>query len=398
MKHSNLSGFIRSIKSIGRGEGPRVPSEAFQRAGMNRRTLLQFAAAAMSIPAVARSTAAFAKDKLSGSGEVVVFSYGGTYTKALRKAVFEPFTQATGISVVDVVADFAEPQVRAMSEAGRVDWDVAMIDAQNYPAMDQAGMFLPIDYGLWDDEALKGTSQDARIKDAVVAFRSVTMIAYDQRAFPKGGPKDWQGFWDLKAFPGPRGLGPNARHNLVFALQADGVAKSDLWPLTDDKIERAFKKLDQIKSQIPKWWVAGGEPVTLLMNREYAATSCPDGRAIGAIRQAAPLRIVWDGGNLNYIYWTVLKGGPNSSNAQKLLAFVNRAEIAAAYTMGVGYPGPNTNQLKFLPPDLVPNLSLYEENASKLVLQDNAWLVTKRPDGKTNIDYIQERWLAWRSS
>ncbi|WP_439366053.1 ABC transporter substrate-binding protein [Bradyrhizobium sp. DASA03005] len=397
MKRSSPSGFIRN-RAVDLAKAPKVLTTGLRRSGLNRRTLLQFAAAAMSIPAIARSNTAFAKDKLAGSGEVVVFSYGGTYTKALRKAVFEPFTQATGISVLDVVADFAEPQVRAMSEAGRVDWDIAMIDAQNYPAMDRAGMFLPIDYGLWDDEAVKGTSQDARIKDAVVAFRSVTMVAYDQRAFPKGGPKNWEEFWDVKNFPGPRGLGPNARHNLVFALQADGVSKSDLWPLTDDKLERAFKKLDQIKLQIPKWWVAGGEPVTLLMNREYAATSCPDGRAIGAIRQGSPLRIVWDGGNLNYIYWTVLKGGPNSSNAQKFIAFVNRAEIAAAYTMGVGYPGPNTNQIKHLPPDLVPNLSIFDENASKLVLQDNAWLVAKRPDGKTNIDYIQERWLAWRSS
>jgi hypothetical protein len=36
-------------------------------------------------------------------------------------------------------------------------------------------------------------------------------------------------------------------------------------------------------------------------------------------------------------------------------------------------------------------------NAAKKVRLDAAWFVAKRPDGKTNADHIQERWLAWRS-
>ncbi|MBT1516785.1 hypothetical protein KIP88_40995 [Bradyrhizobium sp. SRL28] len=100
---------------------------------------------------------------------------------------------------------------------------------------------------------------------------------------------------------------------------------------------------------------------------------------------------------MTYNYWTVLKGGPNTQNAQKLIAFVNRAQIAAGSTLGIGYPGPNTNQLHHLPPDLVPLLSINEENASKLVVEDSAWLAAKRPDGKSNSDHIQERWLAWRA-
>ena len=37
------------------------------------------------------------------------------------------------------------------------------------------------------------------------------------------------------------------------------------------------------------------------------------------------------------------------------------------------------------------------ENASKIVVEDSAWLATKRADGKTNYDHMQERWLAWRA-
>ncbi|WP_027546716.1 hypothetical protein [Bradyrhizobium sp. WSM2254] len=52
------------------------------------------------------------------------------------------------------VADLAEPKVKAMHQAGRVDWDIAYIEAEAYPAMHEVGMFAPIDYSLWNQEAL----------------------------------------------------------------------------------------------------------------------------------------------------------------------------------------------------------------------------------------------------
>ncbi|MHC4048019.1 ABC transporter substrate-binding protein [Bradyrhizobium sp. 23AC] len=367
--------------------------------GFSRRNLLRAAAAAMAIPAVARSTIAFAQEKLAGTGQVVAYSTGGAFSQGIRKFVYEPFTQATGIKVVDVIADLAEPQVKAMNQAGRVDWDTAFIQGSIFPTMDAAGMFLPIDYSLWDAESLEGISQSVRLKNAVPDIASANLITYDKRVFGDNGPKSWADFWNVKAFPGPRGLGglaSAAKNAIVIALQADGVAKSEVWPLTDEKIDRALKKLDEIKPHIAKWWTAAGEPNQLLLNRELVMTSNYDGRAISAIRQGAPIQMVWDGAYVNYTYWTVLKGGPNSENAQKLVAFVNRAKIAAGFTLGTGYPGPNTNQLKHLPSDLVPLLSVNPENSSKVVHEDSAWLAVKRPDGKTNLEHLGDRWLAWR--
>ncbi|MHB0791033.1 ABC transporter substrate-binding protein [Bradyrhizobium sp. 5.13L] len=365
--------------------------------GLSRRLFVESAAALLSVPFVAKATAAWAQEKLAGSGEVVVFSYGGSYTQGVRKYVYEPFTKATGIAVVDVTGDFAEPQVRAMNAAGRVDWDLAFIDAQNHSAMSEAGMFEPVDYSLWDEESMVGVPASNRLRDAVVAYRATTVLAYDARAFRDKEPKNWADFWDVKAFPGPRGLASNVRHNAGFALSADGLPATDRWPLTEDKLDRAFKKLDQIKPHITKWWSAGGEPVQLLLNRELELTSCGDNRALAAIRQGAPIRLVWEGGNLVYVYWALPKGGPNTANAQKLIAFVNRAENAAKFTLGTLLPGPNTNQLQHLPSDLLPLLNINKEIASRVVEQDSAWLGKKRSDGKTNLDHIQERWLSWRA-
>lgn len=78
--------------------------------GLSRRLVLQSSATLLSLPFVAETTKAWAQEKLAGSGEVVVFSYGGSFTEGVRRSVYEPFTQATGIKVVDVVADLAEPR------------------------------------------------------------------------------------------------------------------------------------------------------------------------------------------------------------------------------------------------------------------------------------------------
>lgn len=374
-------------------------SSGHSKLGISRRAILQATAGSLSMPFVAKTTAAWAQERLAGIGEVVVQNFGGSLTEGTRRSVMDPFTKATGIKVVDVVADIADPQIMAMSRAGRVDWDIAQVSTVTYPQMHASGMFVPIEYTLWDQESLAGVPPRARLEDAVVLYSTSTVLAYDERVFPRGGPKNWIDFWDIKRFPGPRGLGTlNPWRTICCALAATGVPPDHIWPLTDDKLDRAFEKLDEIKPHITKWWTAGGEPPQLLINREYVMTSAYDGRVLSSVRQGAPIKFVWDHAVLALSpVGVILKGGPNTTNAQKLLAFWNRAQIAAAFTQAVDYPAPNANQLKYLPPDLIPLLSVNPQNASKTIIEDFNWLAAKRSDSKSNLEYLQERWLKWRS-
>lgn len=162
------------------------------------------------------------------------------------------------------------------------------------------------------------------------------------------------------------------------------------------KIDRAFGKLDEIKPHITKWWTAGGEAPQLLINREYAVAEAFDGRCLSAIKHGAPIKMSFDGAVTANNMAHILKGGPNTVNAQRLAAFQNRAEIAAAFTQATGYPTLNANQLKYLPAELKPFLSISPENVSGLVLEDTVWLATKLADGKTNADRLQELFTAWR--
>jgi len=66
-----------------------------------------------------------------------------------------------------------------------------------------------------------------------------------------------------------RGLRRSAKYTLEIALLADGVAPADVYPMlaTDAGLERAFRKLDQIKSDTI-WWEAAAQPGVQLSGRQ----------------------------------------------------------------------------------------------------------------------------------
>lgn len=84
----------------------------------------------------------------------------------------------------------------------------------------------------------------------------------------------------------------------------------------------------------------------------------------------------------------------NGEVAQKSVAFLYRARNATGFTRSINFIGSSVNRLQHLPTNLV---QLTEQNSSQVVAQDGAWLAAKCPDGEVIVDYLQERWLAWRA-
>ncbi|MEL6078769.1 extracellular solute-binding protein, partial [Stenotrophomonas maltophilia] len=76
----------------------------------------------------------------------------------------------------------------------------------------------------------------------------------------KAPPGSWADFWDTKQFPGKRGLRKGAKYTLEFALMADGVPRDQVYQVLRQPggVDRAFRKLDQIKTQI-QWWESGAQ-------------------------------------------------------------------------------------------------------------------------------------------
>lgn len=121
-----------------------------------------------------------------------------------------------------------------------------------------------------------------------------TVLTYNAAKLPQA-PKSWADFWDVKTFLDKRALRKSATFTLEFALLADGVKREDLYKVlaTPAGVDRAFKKLDQIKPNI-QWWESGAQPLQWLVSGDVVMTSAYNGRVTAAQKEGHDFHIVWN--------------------------------------------------------------------------------------------------------
>src|SRR3546814_6075912 len=73
------------------------------------------------------------------------------------------------------------------------------------------------------------------------------VIGYDGDRIKGPGPQSWADFWDMKRFPGKRGMRRTPKYSLEFALMEDGVPADRVYPMLRKPagLDRAFRKLDE---------------------------------------------------------------------------------------------------------------------------------------------------------
>ena len=148
-----------------------------------------------------------------------------------------------------------------------------------------------------------------------------TVMAYKDPTYPDAKPSAVADFWDFDRFPGKRGLRKVAEVNLEWALIADSVAVQDVYEVlgTEEGVDRAFAKLDQVKEG-SVWWEAGAQAPQILVDGEAAISSAYNGRVYNAYKnESQPLSIMWDTQVWDIGYMTVAKGAPNAEAAKEFL-------------------------------------------------------------------------------
>lgn len=331
---------------------------------------------AFSAPAV------FAKS----SPEVIVRGLGGAYQEAMDIAVYKPFTEATGISVK--VKPSTSAQIQAMIKAGQVSLDVVDIGTLAQLNLEKAGALAPINYS-----AMKYCNPD----DIVAEFRHpnmvgnllfATVMVYNTDVFSaESHPKNWAEFWDVKRFPGPRTMADlrSGAADLEFAVLADGVPMSDIYPVD---IDRAFSSLNKIKPHVTKWWDTGAVSAQLLERKDAVLGALWNGRAQVLIDQGAPLAIEWNQARQQVQYWSVLKSAPNPENAQLLIDFALQPEVQAKLTQYIAYGPTNKKAFDFVRPQDLAKLPSNPAYFPNTFIQDAQWW-------SDNLEEIGKIWQPW---
>ena len=364
--------------------------------GLTTATLLAVAAAPLGAATKERQGPA----PLTGESLTVV-SWGGPYAKAQKKAFFDAFTAETGIRVRmdDFFGGLA--QVRAQVETGSIHWDLIDLEFADVAQGCEEGLLELVDIDelppapdgtLARDDYFEGSFSDCG--GAGIFFS--TIYAYNRESFPAAAPSKIEDFFDLKKFPGRRGLRRSPLVNLEFALLADGVPAAEVYAVLDTAAgrARAFRKLDSIKDQV-LWWDTGAQPVQMLADHEVVMATSFNGRIFHeAVVERQPFVIVWDGQVLDSGQFAIVAGTPRLAAAKKLLLFLSRIENMAVFTRYFPYSPMRHSATKLISThletgvDMWPHMPTNPANMGRVLVNDWHWW-------RDHHDEMTERFSAW---
>jgi putative spermidine/putrescine transport system substrate-binding protein len=288
-------------------------------------------------------TTALVSFGFAASADVTVMSWGGAYGAAQNEAHVKPWSAATGNAAIMVDSENPAPAIKAMVEAGNVTVDVASVEYADAIRLCDEGVLEPIDVATLPAGADGTPAADDFLTGAVTECGVSTDIwsnvyAYDTTKLAEG-PTTAADFFDLAKFPGKRGLKKGAKAVLEFALLADGVPAAEVYATLDtpEGVDRAFAKLDTIKSEVV-WWEAGSQAPQLLADGEVAMTTAYNGRIFAAaMDEGKPFQIVWDGQIYENEMYVVPKGAPNKDLALEFIKYATSTEGLRAQAQHISY-------------------------------------------------------------
>ncbi|PVE25637.1 ABC transporter substrate-binding protein [Microvirga sp. KLBC 81] len=315
--------------------------------------------------------------------EVTFVSQGGAYQAAQTKAILDPVAKKLGITVKQDSAPDAWPVIKTQGATGKPIWDVVDTPTKDCIRGGEQGLIEKLEFSKIPNAEKMPAAYKTPYSVAYEFYSSV--LAYNKKKFGGNPPKSWADFWDVKKFSGTRALRNHPLATLEAALMADGVAPDKLYPLD---VDRAFKKLEEIKPHVTVWWTSGGQSAQLLSDGEIDMEMAWNGRVSAVAKEGADVGFTYNQGLLQHTSLCILKNAPNLETAVR---FVNEAispEFQANLPLEIDYGPGNPEAFKTgkIPTERAAELPSAPENAAKQALIDTEWWSS--PAGEE----VQKRW------
>ncbi|WP_373946420.1 ABC transporter substrate-binding protein [Paracoccus marcusii] len=336
--------------------------------------------------------------------DVNLLSWGGAYGNSHLEAYAKPFTAETGINVVMSDADNPATPIKAQVEAGNVSVDVASVEYADAVRLCDEGALEMIDPAILlpagDGTAAADDFIDGAVTECFVATDVYSMVlAFNETAFPEAKPATPADFFDLEAFPGKRTMRKGAKFNLELALMADGLPAAEVYDVlsTPEGVDRAFAKLDTIKSEVI-WWEAGAQPPQLLADGEVSMAYAFNGRIFNAAQaDGQPFEIIWDAQIYEMEGWVVPKGAPNLEQAMEFVAWTTAPAPQARAAEFISYGPPRRSaaamvgNIEGTEEPMGPNLPTFDANMAGALASDLDFWVDRDAE-------LIERFNSWLAS
>lgn len=313
---------------------------------------------------------------------------GGTYQDSLREIYFKPFSEKINQPILDEVFDGGFGIIQAKVQVGTPGWDVVQMEPQDLARACSDGLLEKLD---WEKLGGKDKFLEAAVPTdcGVGHIMWTTAITYDGNKL-KEGPTSWADFWDLKKFPGKRSLRKTPDMVFEAALLADGVPPDQLYQVlsTPEGIERAFKKLDEIKPHV-LWWDSAAQPLQYLASGEVVMASAFNGRVTGLNRkEGTNFKIVWPQSFYGIDSWTILKGSPYKDLGMEYIAYVTSPDIQSKLPKLQAYGITNKEAIAKVPAEFSSDLPSSPDNIKDAIAWDSSFWTDHSEE-------LTERFNAW---
>jgi putative spermidine/putrescine transport system substrate-binding protein len=313
-------------------------------------------------------------------GRLVYAGFGGSYERAVRLALFDPYTKAADVEVVMTTGGSDVARIRAMVRAGRPQWD--LIDAQGATLGQfiNDGLLQPLDAKLTGTEDI---FDRARITPFSVPWYQFSLNLFWNTTAVKGEPASWADVWNVAKFPGKRGLSKLPWFSLEIALLADGVPLDKLYPLD---VDRAFASLDRIRPHAV--FLDTNSLANAISSQEITMGIISLAR-IKAIQQAGvKLQYSWQQALTDVQQLVVLKGAPDAANALSAIGFALHPDRQLALLDQIGCTPTTRTALAKIPPERARDLAGTDfTRKTSFYLNADWW-------GKHGLE-VGRRWQDW---
>jgi putative spermidine/putrescine transport system substrate-binding protein len=323
---------------------------------------------------------------LCAADALTVVSFGGNNRQAQEKAFYQPFSAKHGTQITADDYNGEMAKIKVMADTGKTSWDVVEVETPELIRGCSEGMFEPLDWGRI------GNKEDfipAAVTDCGVGiFIWSTVLTYDPTKVASA-PQGWADFWDLEKFPGKRGLRRGAKFTLEFALLADGVPADRVYDVlgTEAGVQRAFDKLDQIKSSI-QWWSSGAQPLQWLAAGDVIMTSAYNGRVTTAQEEGQNFTMQWNGSIYDLDHWAIVKGSPKKELAERFIAFSSEPVQQKNFIEAIPYGAASKKAMDLVDQSVGAKLPTAPENLKNARPSDAEFWIDHGED-------LEERFNAW---
>ena len=318
--------------------------EQFQEGKLSRRAFMKYMGMAGMAAGIVASPFGLGKNAFAADS-ITCHSWGGSTSEALRKFAFDPFTEATGIEVVDAAftgMDAFLTQVKASYPPGG-EFNIAHLSAVfDYARYTDLGFGVVLDESKIPNlanvmtkmtDALRGITNGTL--SAVPYDLGQTGIAYNTEMISKEKAEKLGAslLWDQELKGKLGSWGGDFRTNMWYAALHTGQSPNNI---TD--LDAVWDALKEQRGLMKKYWESGSELMSLLGNGEIYATVAWSGRVAALQEQGHPIGYLAPDGTYSWMEYMYVLKGTDLEVAQKLLNFMLAPEAAIAVAKGQNYP------------------------------------------------------------